>query len=79
MTYAAKGLFYGVEIVSDRTTREPAPAEAARVRECLRENGILLGTSGPNNNVLKIRPPLVFNREHADLLLEALDQALSAI
>jgi 4-aminobutyrate aminotransferase-like enzyme len=74
-----KGLFYGVEIVSDRSTREPAPAEATRVREHLRENGILLGTSGPNNNVLKIRPPLVFNREHADLLLEALDQALSVI
>jgi 4-aminobutyrate aminotransferase-like enzyme len=74
-----KGLFYGVEIVSDRATREPAPAEAARVREHLRENGILLGTSGPFNNVIKIRPPLVFNREHAELLLEGLDSALAAV
>ena len=74
-----KGLFYGVEIVRERDTREPAAAEAARIREHLRENGILLGTSGPGNNVVKIRPPLVFNREHAALLLEGLDQALVAI
>jgi 4-aminobutyrate aminotransferase-like enzyme len=74
-----KGLFYGVEIVRDRETREPAVAEAARIREHLRENGILLGTSGPGNNVIKIRPPLVFNREHAALLLEALDGALGSI
>lgn len=74
-----KGLFYGVEIVRDRETREPAAPEAARVREHLRENGVLLGTSGPGNNVIKIRPPLVFNREHAALLLEALDRALAAV
>jgi 4-aminobutyrate aminotransferase-like enzyme len=73
-----KGLFYGVEIVSNRETREADVAEAARVREQLRENGILLGTSGPCNNVIKIRPPLVFNREHAALLLEGLDRALGA-
>jgi len=73
-----KGLFYGVEIVRDRDTREPASRESARVREHLREHGILLGTSGPFNNVIKIRPPLVFNREHAALLLEGLDEALAA-
>jgi len=73
-----KGLFYGVEIVSDRGTRQPARPEAARIREHLRENGILLGTSGPFGNVIKIRPPLVFNREHAALLLEGLEQALGA-
>ena len=42
----------------------------------MRERGILLGTTGPADNVLKIRPPLVFGREHADLLLETLDEVL---
>jgi len=74
-----KGLFFGVEIVSDRSTREPAAAAAGRVRERLRQNGVLLGTSGPFNNVIKIRPPLVFGPEHADLLLEQLERALSAV
>jgi len=73
-----KGLFFGVEIVSDRSTRQPAPAEAARVREYLRENGVLLGTSGPSSNVIKIRPPLVFGPEQAGLLLDKLDKALAA-
>jgi len=74
-----KGLFYGVEIVRDRATREPAREVAARLREQLRENGILLGTSGPNGNVIKIRPPLVFSPEHAERLLEGLEQVLAAV
>jgi 4-aminobutyrate aminotransferase-like enzyme len=74
-----KGLFFGVELVRDRATREPAPREAARVREHLRENGVLLGTSGPCNNVLKIRPPLVFGRQHAELLLQRLEEALCGV
>jgi 4-aminobutyrate aminotransferase-like enzyme len=74
-----KGLFFGVELVRDRAQREPAPREAARVREHLRDNGVLLGTSGPFNNVLKIRPPLVFDRQHAELLLQRLDEALAAV
>jgi len=73
-----KGLFYGVEIVSDRSTRQPAPVEAARVREFLRESGVLLGTSGPSGNVIKIRPPLVLAAEQAQLLLDQLDRALAA-
>ena len=74
-----KGLFFGVELVRDRPQREPAPREAARVREHLRDNGVLLGTSGPFNNVLKIRPPLVFGRQHAEVLLQRLEEALAAV
>jgi 4-aminobutyrate aminotransferase-like enzyme len=44
----------------------------------MRDRGILLGTTGPAGNVLKIRPPLVFGREHADLLLAVLDEVLTA-
>jgi acetylornithine/succinyldiaminopimelate/putrescine aminotransferase len=45
----------------------------------MRDRGILLGTTGPAGNVLKIRPPLVFRRTHADLLLETLDDVLGAL
>lgn len=72
-----RGLFFGVELVRDRATREPAPGAAARIRERLRENGVLLGTTGPHGNVLKIRPPLVFGRRHADLLLQTLEESLA--
>ena len=71
-----KGLFYGVEIVRDRATKEPWPEEAARIREHLRGNGILLSVTGPLNNVMKIRPPMVFSKDNADRLLEGLQRAL---
>jgi len=74
-----KGLFYGVELVRDRASREPAANAAARVREDLRKIGVLVGTTGPFDNVIKIRPPLVFQPEHAALLLDALDRSLATV
>ena len=74
-----KGLLLGVELVTDRATREPARAEAGAVLNDLRERGVLIGVTGPAENVLKIRPPLVFGRAEADLLVTTLDEALSAI
>ncbi len=74
-----KGLFYGLEIVRDRETLEPGKEEAMRIREFLRENGVLLSVTGPQDNVIKIRPPLVFSKTNADLLLEKLDHALSGL
>jgi len=44
----------------------------------MRDHGILLGTTGPAGNVLKIRPPLVFRHEQADLLLSVLDEVLAS-
>ena len=73
-----KGLFYGVEIVRDRATFEPGEAEEQKIREFLRENGVLLSTTGPLNNVIKIRPPMVFSKPNAELLLEKLAQALES-
>lgn len=72
-----EGLLLGVELVEDRDTRAPATGDAHRVRESMRDGEILLGTTGPAGNVLKIRPPLVFGREHADLLLQTLDEVLT--
>jgi 4-aminobutyrate aminotransferase-like enzyme/murein DD-endopeptidase MepM/ murein hydrolase activator NlpD len=71
-----RGLYLGVELVSDRTTREPATALATRVKERLREHRILLSTDGPDENVLKIKPPLVFGEADADRLVETLDRIL---
>ena len=73
------GLFIGVELVRDRETLEPAAREAGAVVEALRERGILIGTDGPWHNVLKIRPPMPFNTDDADRLVDALDVALSRV
>ncbi|WP_395316382.1 aspartate aminotransferase family protein [Variovorax sp. UC74_104] len=73
------GLFIGLELVADRTTRAPATAQAAKVVNGLRQRQVLLSATGPQGNVLKIRPPLVFTREHADLLVERLDEVLGTL
>lgn len=72
------GLFIGLELVRDRVSKEPAPELAAAVVNSLREHSILIGAAGAYGNVLKIRPPLCFSREHADMMLTALDAVLSA-
>ena len=63
-----RGLLVGVELSS--------AAEAERVVNGLREDGILIGRTGRGENVLKIRPPLVFRDTHAELLVSALQERL---
>src|SRR6516165_9809205 len=70
-----EGLLLGVELADG--DRAPAAGRAGRVTEAMRERGILISTTGPAGNVLKIRPPLVFQREHADLLLQTLGDVLA--
>jgi 4-aminobutyrate aminotransferase-like enzyme len=71
------GLFLGVELVRDRVTREPATRQATYVANRLRENGILTGTDGPHENVLKLRPPLCLAERDVDQFLAALDGVLA--
>jgi len=73
------GLFIGVDLVRDRSTLEPATEEAAAIVNRMRDLGVLVGIDGPHANVLKIRPPLVFDEHHAQQLTNALDQALQEI
>lgn len=74
-----KGLFFAVDLVRDRRSREPAGAEAKRVINAMRERGVLISRIGPKDNILKIRPPMPFKPEHADLLLATLDEVLTAL
>jgi 4-aminobutyrate aminotransferase-like enzyme len=73
------GFFLGVELVNDRASMAPATDEASRVANRMREEGVLLGTDGPFENVLKIRPPMPFDDRDADLLAETLDRVLGEI
>lgn len=70
------GLMLGVDLVTDRKTKEPATATCAAVWERARELGVLIGKGGLKGNVLRIKPPMCITMEDADFLLEVLDQAL---
>ncbi len=68
------GLLLGIDIVKPDGTPDLEMAE--RIMNQMRENGVLIGTTGEHNQTLKIRPPIVFQKEHADMLLAALGKAL---
>lgn len=70
------GLFLGAELVCDRTHKTPAPEFVGRVVNSLRQEGILLSSGGRNYTTLKIRPPMPFSQENADVLLATLDMVL---
>ncbi|NIL94743.1 MAG: aminotransferase class III-fold pyridoxal phosphate-dependent enzyme, partial [Woeseiaceae bacterium] len=72
------GLFIALDLVTDRETRAPATELAGRLINDLRSRGVLTGTIGPHANILKLRPPMVLQREDADLLLGELDASLRA-
>ncbi|HTZ46524.1 MAG TPA: aminotransferase class III-fold pyridoxal phosphate-dependent enzyme [Verrucomicrobiae bacterium] len=70
------GLFLGIDLVNDRSSRTPATEQASYVVNRLRDRGILTGTDGPHHNVIKLRPPLIFSDADADLFTTVLDEVL---
>ena len=65
------GLFIGVEWVSDKEEKTADRKGAVDVANRMKEKGFLLSNAGALGNVVKIRPPLVFEQQHADKFLEA--------
>ncbi len=73
------GLFLGIELVTDRKTKAPATDVARAVSNGARQRGILMGTEGPHDNVLKMRPPMIFSMRDADHLLAVLEDTFAAV
>ncbi|WP_371402763.1 aminotransferase [Kribbella sp. NBC_00662] len=71
------GLYVGVELVRDRTTLEPAPAETAAICERMRELGVIMQPTSDRLCVLKIKPPLGVTITDADFFADALDRVLT--
>ncbi len=69
------GLFIGIEIFNERG--EPNTELASQLKNELREKHILIGTDGPYNSVLKIKPPLSFNKTDCDILVNAIRSVLT--
>jgi 4-aminobutyrate aminotransferase-like enzyme/Ser/Thr protein kinase RdoA (MazF antagonist) len=71
-----RGLFLGVELVSDRDARIPDAAAARYAVRRMKERGVLLSTDGPDDNVIKIKPPLPFSSQDGERLVATLDDIL---
>ncbi len=71
-----RGLFLGIELVSDRAAKTPSAEIAHYVVNRAKELGVLLSADGPDHNVLKIKPPMTFSQQDGERLVEVLDRVL---
>ncbi len=73
------GLMLGMELVRDRSTKEPAKAETLELLERTREMGVLVGKGGIDGNVIRIKPPMCITAADADFAVEVIHQSLGSI
>lgn len=73
------GLFIGVELVLDRKSKQPATKFTALLVEYLKSQHIILSTEGAFHNILKIKPPMVFNKADADIFINALKEGFELL
>ena len=70
------GLFLGVELIEGGEGKQPDAQAAVTLSDRLKDKGFLVSYSGKYENVLKIRPPLVFSQQNADDFLVAFDACM---
>lgn len=71
------GFYLGPEFVRDTATLEPATEETTAICERMRRLGVMIQPTGDHQNVLKVKPPMVFTRASADAFVDALDRVLT--
>ena len=69
-----EGLFLGIELVNKNLN--PLANHADYIANRMKDHGILMSTDGPDHNVLKIKPPMVFSIQNAKELLGYLKKIL---
>ncbi|XP_060747440.1 alanine--glyoxylate aminotransferase 2, mitochondrial [Tachysurus vachellii] len=73
-----KGLHIGVEMVTDKASRDPLPPEAmSHIMEDTKDMGVLVGRGGIYGQTFRIQPPMCITKEDADFFLAVFDQALN--
>ncbi|MGD9958909.1 aminotransferase class III-fold pyridoxal phosphate-dependent enzyme [Nocardioides sp.] len=73
------GLANGIEIVTDRASKQPDARTASRIKESMKRHGVLVGTTGPEGNVLKVRPPLAFTEREVPVFVGAFLRAVAEV
>ena len=73
------GLFQGIDIVKDKKTREQDGELASKIILIMRAKNILVSRDGVAGNVLKIKPPMVFNKDNVDQLIKGLHEVFTLL
>lgn len=73
------GLMLGIELVKDRTTKEPAAKETLHLMDLCKDMGLLVGKGAMAGNVIRIKPPLCIDGGDVDFILKTLDKCLGTV
>lgn len=71
-----EGLFLGLDIVKDEKSKKANPELAREIQRQLKKNGILVGTDGPQNSIIKIKPPLCVSESDVEEFLDIFQKIL---
>ncbi|MED6278861.1 alanine--glyoxylate aminotransferase 2 [Characodon lateralis] len=72
-----KGLQIGVEMIKDKTSREPLPPEdMAEIFEDVKDMGVLIGKGGVYGQIFRIKPPMCITKEDADFFVEVFNKSV---
>ena len=74
-----RGLFIGIDIIKNSNQLKPNKQLAKKIINFMKNKGILLSTDGPYDNVIKVKPPLVFNIQNVDSVCENLESFFKKI
>lgn len=74
-----RGMFFAVDLITDPASKAPASKQARRIINLMKQQGVLISAIGVHDSILKLRPPMPFQPEHADLLLHTLDKVLHQV
>lgn len=72
------GLFFGIDIGHEGMAGPQRRAMALDIVNAMRDDGVLISTTGANEDTLKVRPPLICQAEHVDRFLASLRAALAS-
>lgn len=78
-SYSRKGIYFGIELVKDRVTKEPARKEALQFVDNIKAAGVLAQLNGYYNNRISFIPPLNIPKEDVDIVFKVLDSELSKL
>jgi alanine-glyoxylate transaminase/(R)-3-amino-2-methylpropionate-pyruvate transaminase len=73
------GLMLGIELVTDRKTRQPASAHVAEIMEKTKERGLLIGKGGLWGQTIRIKPPMCVTKDDADFIVDCLDEVMADV
>jgi len=73
------GLMQALELVEDRTTKQPSPSGTNAVMEEARKRGLLIGKGGFYGNVIRMSPPLNIAKADVDEAIRILDESFAAV